>query len=176
MPSVVTTDPAAGHDADRDPWIEAYLAHVRVERRLAARTVELYATHLAALQARAAESKLALAQVQPAHIRRWMAQMHGAGHARAHEASLAQDPEVMRYARLRAAAVEFAAGGLIDRRQPADNLQTDRVAQGMEEPSEREVLSGGVVISTHAANDKGFCDTSLFDVYRTTVQASLKGV
>ena len=43
MPSVVTTDPAAGHDADRDPWIEAYLAHVRVERRLAARTVELYA-------------------------------------------------------------------------------------------------------------------------------------
>ncbi|MFC5574927.1 tyrosine recombinase XerC [Xenophilus aerolatus] len=81
MPSVVTTDPDAGPDADRDPWIEAYLAHVRVERRLAARTVELYATHLAALQARAAESKLALTQVQPANIRRWMAQMHGAGHA-----------------------------------------------------------------------------------------------
>ena len=63
MPSVVTTDRAQGADADRDPWIEAYLAYVRVERRLAARTVKLYATHLDALQARAAESKLALAQV-----------------------------------------------------------------------------------------------------------------
>ncbi|MDQ7998260.1 MAG: tyrosine recombinase XerC [Pseudomonadota bacterium] len=77
----MTTDRAPGADADRDPWIEAYLAYVRVERRLAARTVELYATHLQALQARAAESGLTLTQVQPAHIRRWMAQMHGAGHA-----------------------------------------------------------------------------------------------
>jgi 2,4-dienoyl-CoA reductase-like NADH-dependent reductase (Old Yellow Enzyme family) len=42
----------------------------------------------------------------------------------------------------------------------------------MEEPSECEVLSGRMVIGTHPANDKGFCDTWLFDVYRTNVQAS----
>ena len=80
MAFVATTDPSA-EPAPRDALVDAYLAHVRVERRLAARTVDLYATHLATLQARAAEAKLALTQVQPAHVRRWMAQLHGAGHA-----------------------------------------------------------------------------------------------
>ncbi|MDH6592790.1 hypothetical protein M2165_002679 [Variovorax sp. TBS-050B] len=60
-------------------WVEKYLAHVRVERRLAARTVELYAFHLATLQANAAEAGLALDRVQTAHVRRWMAQLHGRG-------------------------------------------------------------------------------------------------
>ncbi len=60
-------------------WVEKYLEHVRVERRLAARTVELYAIHLAALKAHAAEAGLALDRVQTAHVRRWMAQLHGAG-------------------------------------------------------------------------------------------------
>ncbi|HEY2254396.1 MAG TPA: tyrosine recombinase XerC [Variovorax sp.] len=59
--------------------IERYLEHVRVERRLAARSVELYAIHLKALAERAAEARLALDQVQTAHVRRWMAQLHGAG-------------------------------------------------------------------------------------------------
>jgi len=59
--------------------IEKYLEHVRVERRLAERTVELYAIHLGALSARAAEAGLALDRVQTAHVRRWMAQLHGAG-------------------------------------------------------------------------------------------------
>lgn len=59
--------------------IEKYLEHVRVERRLAARTVELYAIHLQALAGNAAAAGLALDQVQTAHVRRWMAQMHGAG-------------------------------------------------------------------------------------------------
>ena len=61
------------------PWIDKYLEHVRVERRLAARTVELYATHLASLADNAAAAGLALERVQSAHIRRWMAQLHGAG-------------------------------------------------------------------------------------------------
>lgn len=60
-------------------WVEKYLEHVRVERRLAARTVELYAIHLQALSANAAEAGLALDRVQTAHIRRWMAQLHSAG-------------------------------------------------------------------------------------------------
>ncbi len=61
--------------------VEAYLAHVRVQRRLAARTVELYAEHLQMLHARAAEEGTPLVQVQPAQVRRWMMQMHGAGRA-----------------------------------------------------------------------------------------------
>jgi len=60
-------------------WIEKYLEHVRVERRLAARTVELYAFHLQALRENAAEAGLPLDRVQTAHIRRWMAKLHSAG-------------------------------------------------------------------------------------------------
>ncbi|RYF32984.1 MAG: tyrosine recombinase XerC [Comamonadaceae bacterium] len=60
--------------------IEKYLEHVRVERRLAARTVELYAIHLRTLADNAAQARLAFDKVQPAHVRRWMAQLHSAGH------------------------------------------------------------------------------------------------
>lgn len=59
--------------------IEKYLEHLRVERRLAARTLDLYAIHLATLAQNAAAAGLALDQVQTAHVRRWMAQLHGAG-------------------------------------------------------------------------------------------------
>lgn len=60
--------------------VEKYLEHVRVERRLAARTVELYAIHLKTLVAKAAVAGLAFDKVQTAHVRRWMAQLHSAGH------------------------------------------------------------------------------------------------
>jgi len=59
--------------------VERYLEHVRVEKRLAARTVELYAIDLAKLQAYAAQGGLELLQVQNTHIRRWVAQMHSGG-------------------------------------------------------------------------------------------------
>jgi integrase/recombinase XerC len=59
--------------------IERYLTHVRVERRLAARTVDIYAEHLRTLAANAAEAGVALEHVQTLHVRRWMSQMHGAG-------------------------------------------------------------------------------------------------
>jgi len=72
----ISSEPVASTPPD---WIEKYLEHVRVERRLAARTVELYAFHLQALRDRAAEAKLPLDRVQTAHIRRWMAQLHSAG-------------------------------------------------------------------------------------------------
>ena len=59
--------------------IERYLEHARVERRLAARTVELYSLDLHKLSDYAAEIPVALLAVQNRHIRRWVAQMHGGG-------------------------------------------------------------------------------------------------
>lgn len=65
--------------------IEGYLEHVRVEKRLAARTVELYALDLAKLQAFASAFKspagqgVALLEVKNHHIRRWVAAMHSGG-------------------------------------------------------------------------------------------------
>jgi integrase/recombinase XerC len=59
--------------------LDRYLEHVRVEKRLAPRTVELYALDLQKLGALAAQAQLDLTQVENRHIRRWVAQMHGAG-------------------------------------------------------------------------------------------------
>lgn len=59
--------------------IEKYLEYVRVERRLAARTVELYSIHLKTLAEKADAAGFALDKVQTAHVRRWMAQLHSAG-------------------------------------------------------------------------------------------------
>jgi len=59
--------------------IERYLEHVRVEKRLAGRTVTLYELDLRRLADCAAAVPVALTQVQNAHVRRWVAQMHGAG-------------------------------------------------------------------------------------------------
>ena len=59
--------------------VERYLEHVRVEKRLAARTVGLYSLDLQKLAGNAAEAGVELTRVQNAHIRRWVAQMHGAG-------------------------------------------------------------------------------------------------
>lgn len=59
--------------------VEGYLEHVRVEKRLAARTVELYSLDLQKLTGYAAQAKVDLLAVQNSHIRRWVAQMHGGG-------------------------------------------------------------------------------------------------
>ena len=59
--------------------IERYLEHARVEKRLAARTLELYALDLVRLHEHARKAGLELTQVQSGHVRRWVAQMHGAG-------------------------------------------------------------------------------------------------
>ena len=58
---------------------ERYLEFVRVEKRLAARTVELYALDLGKLQTFALEAKVALLEVQNHHVRRWVARMHSGG-------------------------------------------------------------------------------------------------
>lgn len=59
--------------------VERYLEHVRVEKRLAARTVELYALDLQKLAENATKAGVELTRVQNAHVRRWVAQMNSAG-------------------------------------------------------------------------------------------------
>ncbi len=59
--------------------VARYLQHARFEKRLADRTLALYALDLEKLQGFAAQSGVALPSVHTAHIRRWVAQMHGAG-------------------------------------------------------------------------------------------------
>ncbi|MFM6989879.1 MAG: tyrosine recombinase XerC [Rhodoferax sp.] len=65
--------------------IEAYLEHVRVEKRLASRTVELYALDLSKLSGFASAvgsatgKALTLTDVKNHHIRRWVATMHSGG-------------------------------------------------------------------------------------------------
>ena len=62
-----------------DPLALRYLEHVRVEKRLADRTVALYTQDLQRLQHLARQQDLALTQVHNTHIRRWVAQMHAQG-------------------------------------------------------------------------------------------------
>ncbi len=62
-----------------DPLVERYLEHVRVEKRLAGRTVTLYALDLAKLTDNARQAGVPLASVQNPQIRRWVAQMHSQG-------------------------------------------------------------------------------------------------
>ena len=62
-----------------DPLVAGYLAHARVEKRLAQRTVELYALDLQKLEHHARLASVALSQVQNHHVRRWVAQMHSGG-------------------------------------------------------------------------------------------------
>ncbi|HYF19396.1 MAG TPA: tyrosine recombinase XerC [Ramlibacter sp.] len=68
----------AAADADQ-ALVEQYLEHVRVEKRLAQRTVELYSLDLRRLLANAHAAGVPLTRVQNAHIRRWVAQMHAGG-------------------------------------------------------------------------------------------------
>ena len=59
--------------------IAGYLQHVRVEKRLAERTVALYTEDLNKLARQALAADVGLLQVRDAHIRRWVAQMHSGG-------------------------------------------------------------------------------------------------
>lgn len=65
--------------ADDSALVEKYLEFVRVEKRLAARTVELYSLDLGRLSEQATRAGVALRDVRNHHIRRWVALMHSAG-------------------------------------------------------------------------------------------------
>ena len=69
----------SGSSFEFAPLVTRYLEHVRVEKRLALRTVELYAADLQKLQRHAQIAQADLTSVNNTHIRRWVAQMHGAG-------------------------------------------------------------------------------------------------
>lgn len=74
------TDVATSLQAASDAaLVQAYLTHVRVEKRLAERTVALYTLDLEKLVACAAVAGLPLRSVHNPHIRRWVAQMHSGG-------------------------------------------------------------------------------------------------
>ena len=77
-----------GADAARDADIARHLEYLRVERRLAARTLALYGEAFDRLQAlRRGASALPLREAQTHHVRRWAAQLHGRGLApRSHRA------------------------------------------------------------------------------------------
>jgi integrase/recombinase XerC len=58
-----------------DGALQRYLEHLRVERRLAPRSVQMVHDALLRLQYSAAEAGVELRHVQPAHVRRWAAQL-----------------------------------------------------------------------------------------------------
>ena len=75
---MVTVEASPATEA-ASPLVQRYLEHVRFEKRLATRTVELYTLDLAKLEMLATQATVELVQVQNQHIRRWVAQMHSAG-------------------------------------------------------------------------------------------------
>ena len=64
---------------DLSPPIDAFLGHLRVERRLAPRTLAMYREALLRLQASAAGAGVELPQAQVHHIRSWVAQLRVRG-------------------------------------------------------------------------------------------------
>ncbi len=77
MTAQLAVDQSVGFEFDA--LAVRYLEHVRVEKRLAQRTQELYAADLQKLQNNAQLAGVPLADVNNLHIRRWVAQMHSAG-------------------------------------------------------------------------------------------------
>jgi len=65
--------------SEAHPLVERYLAHARFEKRLADRTLALYAEDLKRLQDLAQHAQVPLELVKVHHMRRWMAQMHSQG-------------------------------------------------------------------------------------------------
>lgn len=68
--------PAAAGDT---ALVAAYLEHVCVQRRLAERTVSLYADALQRLGQHVQDAGVDVRRVQSAHVRQWVARMHAAG-------------------------------------------------------------------------------------------------
>jgi integrase/recombinase XerC len=75
MSDAASLQPAV--DAD----IARHLEHLRVERRLAERTLTLYGQAFRHLQGFAAVAGVGLRDAEPQHVRRWAAALHGQGQA-----------------------------------------------------------------------------------------------
>ena len=61
------------------PELQAFLTYLRVERRLAERTLAMYAEALSRLEASATASGVALQQAGPQHVRQWVGQLRTRG-------------------------------------------------------------------------------------------------
>ena len=72
-------DAAPIPDPTTDPVVLRYLEHARVEKRLAGRTLTLYALDLERLARHAAQAGVPLLQLQTTDIRRCVVQMHAGG-------------------------------------------------------------------------------------------------
>ena len=59
--------------------IARHLEHLRVQRRLAERTLAMYAEAFARLQRACEAQRIGLTQVQAHHVRGWVGQLHGQG-------------------------------------------------------------------------------------------------
>ncbi len=59
--------------------LQAFLDHLAIERRLAARTLAMYREALLRLQASAAADTITLKQAEPHHLRSWMTQLRHRG-------------------------------------------------------------------------------------------------
>jgi integrase/recombinase XerC len=59
--------------------LQRFVEHLRVERRLAARTLAMYTEALHRLQASAADAGVQLPKAQPHHVRGWVARLRSAG-------------------------------------------------------------------------------------------------
>src|SRR5450755_1399101 len=68
-----------GADLPRDADVARHLDYLKVERRLAERTLVMYGEAFNRLQRLAAATSVALRGAETQHIRRWAAQLHGAG-------------------------------------------------------------------------------------------------
>ena len=75
----VTPARVAADDDGADADVQRFLAHMRVERRAAARTLTIYAEALRKLLALATETGVPLRAVQVHHVRRWVATLHARG-------------------------------------------------------------------------------------------------
>ncbi len=73
-PPATTPEPAA-----LDAALQPYLNHLRVERRLAPRSLSIYREALLRLQGLAAEEAVPLQRLTPQLARRWVARLHGQG-------------------------------------------------------------------------------------------------
>ena len=62
------------------PQLSAYLDHVRVQRRLAPRTLVIYTDAMQRLQALAISDGIELLKLQPHQARRWASRLHGQQH------------------------------------------------------------------------------------------------
>ncbi|OGA81224.1 MAG: recombinase XerC [Burkholderiales bacterium RIFCSPHIGHO2_01_FULL_63_240] len=79
MPAPQPTTPPVPHPAEPDALITRHLEHLRVQRRLAERTLAMYGDALARLQSFCERDRLGLAQIKPHHVRGWVARLHSQG-------------------------------------------------------------------------------------------------